>query len=112
MEITFKVIQMHENDFLDYQTVSKKLNYKTIPFTKIKHIIYEKESFHKLYFRETFEEEMKEARVLKKKEPKLYDFPKIEKLCLTVGVSEEKKHVLRICCLKCRKRQKNSLIFL
>ncbi|KAJ8966103.1 hypothetical protein NQ314_003740 [Rhamnusium bicolor] len=91
----FKVLQMHENDYLDYQTGSKKFNYKHIPFTKIKHIIYQKESFHQLSFRETFEEEKKEVSILKTKGVKLCEFPKIEKLNQAIGISEEKKNMFQ-----------------
>src|SRR5699024_3817501 len=52
------LIQMRENDFLDYSSAAQKLNFKSIPFSKVVFIEYNKHSeviLYKLKFSDSHE---------------------------------------------------------
>ncbi|XP_071051013.1 uncharacterized protein [Onthophagus taurus] len=62
-KLKFKVIQMQPNDYFDFQKISKALNYKTIPYTRLKHIIYNKGNINNIEFREKFEGDFTKAKM-------------------------------------------------
>lgn len=55
----FKVLQMKESDYFDFQKISKTLSYSKIPYTKVKHIIYKKPDLNNIAYKEAFEGETK-----------------------------------------------------
>ena len=53
--------QLKDEDFKDYQSAAKKFKYSVVPYTRVKHIVYEKK---KLWFRTSFNEDLVEAHIL------------------------------------------------
>lgn len=92
-KLKFNVIQMIPSDYKDYQSLAVTLNYQIIPYTKIKHIIYNKYSISKVKFRESFEGELKEIslELLKRKKNNFSFSTAVPKITLSAKVSNEKK---------------------
>lgn len=53
-KLKFKVIQMQPSDYLDYQSFSTRYSYNRIPYTKVKHLIYDRESLMNIKYCESF----------------------------------------------------------
>jgi len=76
--------QLKDSDFADYQAAAKQLRYSCVPFSKVKQLVYKngEEYRYTVWYRTTFEEELKEA----------YTFePFREKPSQLNGQSKEKK---------------------
>ncbi|KAL3273576.1 hypothetical protein HHI36_015010 [Cryptolaemus montrouzieri] len=58
-KLSFEMIQMMPKDYLDYQSLSARYTYNAIPYTKVKHLVYEKKAELNISNRESFEENMK-----------------------------------------------------
>lgn len=54
-KLSFKVIQMNPQDYKNFEIISATFNYSMIPYTKIKHIIYNKTNIYNVQFRNSFE---------------------------------------------------------
>lgn len=97
----FSILQMRVTDYLNYEAKSSNFKYNLVPYTKVKHIIYNKENIFKLQYRKDFRDELEnvflidkrgvELRHSLKEKPK---FPKIMKLNVKFEVSESKKQAL------------------
>lgn len=48
-KLKFRVLQMQAKDYLDYQLVSSRYSYNAVPYTKVKHLIYEDSSLNIKY---------------------------------------------------------------
>ncbi|KAL3272924.1 hypothetical protein HHI36_014383 [Cryptolaemus montrouzieri] len=46
-------------DYLDHQSLSARYTYNAIPYTKVKHLVYEKKTKMNISYRESFDENMK-----------------------------------------------------
>lgn len=90
----FTVLQMQENDYLDYQAVARTMSYRSIPYSKVKHIIYKKDQIFNISYRELFESEMTELTLQQYKKTCVI-WPSVPQLKQTVGVSDEKKEAFK-----------------
>lgn len=64
--INLKIIQLKSNDFKDFKTASNQYQFSKMPFTKIKCIQYNAESFPKVLFKTCFENDSFENVSIKK----------------------------------------------
>lgn len=52
----YKVLQMQENDFLDFSFYSLKMNYNAVPFSKVVSLEFSKNSFYEIKYKTSFGE--------------------------------------------------------
>lgn len=94
-----KVLQMNFNDFKDYQKISLNYVYNTLPYTKVKQIVYRKNHPFSIAFRNSFEDEFENVHICKyktnkhtKKEDNTLRFPEADRLSqCNVGLRKDKK---------------------
>ncbi|CAH1118122.1 unnamed protein product [Phaedon cochleariae] len=97
----FKVMQMQLSNYMDYQKSSSLLNYQVLPYSKVKRIVYDKNSIMNIKFSESFEGNLKKIKVIPKKNTRR-DRITTENTMLTVnrltdlniGLTEEKKKAI------------------
>ncbi|KAF2886917.1 hypothetical protein ILUMI_19256 [Ignelater luminosus] len=94
------VLQMITSDYLDYQKASQQLQYKEIPYSKVKHFIYESENVSNIKYSCNFNEEYTTVKVTKKirhRKGSLInnELPQAEQLTeLNLGLTVEKSKAL------------------
>lgn len=97
----FIVLQMRPSDYLNYQLISSSINYSNLPYTKVKHIIYDKNSPNVSYSKvfgegqkETLKLDHAKARV--KKTKGIFQLPiEVPPVKLTASIPELKKKHLK-----------------
>lgn len=100
----FVVIQMKKSDYINYQLTCGSYTYNTIPYSKVKHIIYDSNSLFNVKFRSSFEGQVKEIKLEPIKKNRKLDsfrnneFPlSVPGISLSPKVSDAKqKHLLEM----------------
>ncbi|CAG9770054.1 unnamed protein product [Ceutorhynchus assimilis] len=102
-KLKFSVLQMKPADYKNYQLLSGTFNYNEIPYTKLKHIIYDKRSIFNVKFKTSFEGESSEVRLVPLKKYRHnnhvgIEFPtSIPNINLAVKINDAKrKHLLEM----------------
>ncbi|CAG9763580.1 unnamed protein product [Ceutorhynchus assimilis] len=102
-KLKFSVLQMKPADYKNYQLLSGTFNYNEIPYTKLKHIIYDKRSIFNVKFKTSFEGESSEVRLVPLKKYRNnnhvgIEFPtSIPNINLAVKINDVKrKHLLEM----------------
>lgn len=96
-KLKFLIIQMKKSDYINYQLISTRFNYNEIPYSKVKHIIYNKGSIFNIKYRTSFEGELQEQKLFLLKKFRNdtgleLQFPSsIPNINITVKVTDAKK---------------------
>ncbi|KAB0793697.1 hypothetical protein PPYR_13317 [Photinus pyralis] len=77
----FKVLQMKQTDYFNFQKMSKLLSYGTIPYTRVKHIIYTKKDVNNVEYKEMFEGGMHKTKICVLKQQNLTRHERKDILC-------------------------------
>lgn len=99
-KLKFKVLQMMSTDYKNYQLISETLSYNKIPYTRVKHVVYEKNCIFNVKFTEAFESEfevikLENAKKNRKKE-QILKFPEeIPVMNLAAKISDLKQKHLK-----------------